>query len=117
MSSQQNLIPLQPITTLLSLHWSIDSEDIKQVKKHLKLPTRPRPILFFPWWKRPSTHQSYDIGDPILLGANLLPCTFEGFTRRTSRNAAGEDMQEVSFQTFSHIHPTYDFTLPLYHRR
>ena len=116
MSSQQNLIPLQPITTPLSSHWSIDSEDIKRVKKHLKLPTRPQPTLSLPWQKRPATYQSYDARDPILLSANLVPCTFEGFTRGMSHNTAGEDMQDASFQTYSCVQPIHKFTLPLYHR-
>ena len=112
MSSQQSLIPVT--SYLLSSHWSLEPGDIRQIENHLNLPAAPKPILSIPWWKKPTTCQPYKAGDPIFLGRDSIPCTFEGFTGRRSRNIAGEYVQMASFQTCSNVHPVYNFNILLY---
>src|SRR3979490_3460509 len=112
MSSQQSHIPVASYP--LSSHWSLEPEDIKQIKNHLSLPAAPKPILSLPWSKKPTTRQPYEAGDPIFLGRDSIPCTFEGFTGRCSCNIAGEYVLMASFQTCSNVHPVYNFDIPLY---
>jgi len=112
MSSQQSLIPLESFP--LSPHWSFEPGDISRIESLLDIPAQPKPILSLPWRKKSTTRQPYKAGDPIFLGGPSIPFTFEGFTGKRCRNAAGENVEMALFQNRTIAGPTYSFNLPLY---